>query len=70
MANQQLTIEKFFIGKILTIPEYQRSYSRERENVKDLIEDINESLETNLSHYIGTVVLAKTNIKDNLGFTS
>lgn len=65
MANQQLTIEKFFIGKILTIPEYQRSYSWERQNVRDLIEDINESLETNSSHYIGTVVLAKTNIQDN-----
>ena len=65
MANQQLTIEKFFIGKILTIPEYQRSYSWERQNVRDLVEDINESLETNSSHYIGTVVLAKTNIQDN-----
>ncbi len=64
MANQQLTIEKFFIGKILSIPEYQRSYSWERQNVRDLIEDINESLETNSSHYIGTVVLAKTNIQD------
>lgn len=65
MANQQLTIEKFFIGKILNIPEYQRSYAWEKQNVRDLIEDINESLETNSSHYIGTVVLAKTKIQDS-----
>jgi len=65
MANQQLTIEKFFIGKILNIPEYQRSYAWEKQNVRDLIEDINESLETNSSHYIGTVVLAKTEVQDN-----
>jgi uncharacterized protein with ParB-like and HNH nuclease domain len=65
MANQQLTIEKFFIGKILTIPEYQRSYAWEKQNVRDLIEDINESLETNSSHYIGTVVLAKTKVQDS-----
>jgi len=65
MANQQLTIEKFFIGKILNIPEYQRSYAWEKQNVRDLIEDINESLETNSSHYIGTVVLAKTGIQDS-----
>lgn len=65
MANQQLTIEKFFIGKILNIPEYQRSYAWEKQNVRDLIEDINESLETNSSHYIGTVVLAKTTTQDN-----
>jgi uncharacterized protein with ParB-like and HNH nuclease domain len=65
MANKQLTIEKFFIGKILNIPEYQRSYAWEKQNVRDLIEDINESLETNSSHYIGTVVLAKTTTQDN-----
>jgi hypothetical protein len=64
MANQQLTIEKFFIGKILNIPEYQRSYAWEKENIRDLLEDINESIETGSSHYIGTVVLAKTSIPD------
>lgn len=65
MANQQLTIEKFFIGKVLNVPEYQRSYAWDKQNVRDLIEDINESLETNSSHYIGTVVLAKTKKQDH-----
>lgn len=65
MANQQLTIEKFFIGKVLNVPEYQRSYAWDKQNVRDLIEDINESLETNSSHYIGTVVLAKTKTQDH-----
>lgn len=64
MANQASTINKIFFGKTLNIPEYQRSYAWEKQNVRDLIEDINESLETNSSHYIGTVVLAKTDIPD------
>lgn len=64
MANQASTINKIFFGKTLKIPEYQRSYAWEKQNVRDLIEDISESLETNSSHYIGTVVLAKTSISD------
>ncbi len=64
MANQKPTIEKFLIGKILIIPEYQRSYSWEKQQVRDLIEDINESIETKTDHYIGTVVLAKTDKQD------
>ena len=65
MASQQLTVQKFFVGKILSIPEYQRSYSWDKDNVRDLIEDIQESLETKANHYIGTVVLAETDKMDN-----
>jgi uncharacterized protein with ParB-like and HNH nuclease domain len=65
MVNQQLTIEKFFIGKILNMPEYQRSYTLEKQNVRNFIKDMNKSLETNSNHYIVAVVLAKTTTQDN-----
>lgn len=59
MSNQK-SINQFFAGKIFEIPKYQRSYAWEKQNVRELFEDIREALETNASHYIGTVVLAKT----------
>lgn len=45
------------------IPKYQRGFSWEIENINDLFNDINEALETNSNHFIGTIVLSK-NEKD------
>ena len=59
MSNQK-SINQFFSGKFFEIPKYQRSYAWEKQNIRELFEDINEALETNSNHYIGTVVLAKT----------
>jgi len=55
------TLEHFFTGKFFKIPNYQRDYSWEVENIDDLIDDIIESIETSTNHYIGTFILAKTN---------
>ena len=63
MSNQQ-SLNQFFTRKILEIPQYQRSYAWEKQNIRELYEDIQEALETNSSHYIGTVVLARTDNKD------
>lgn len=63
MSSQQ-TIQQFFASKIFEIPKYQRSYAWEKQNVRDLFEDIKEALETKANHYIGTVVLAKTDGDD------
>ena len=63
MSTQQ-SLNQFFTRKILEIPKYQRSYSWEKQNIRELYEDIQEALETNSSHYIGTVVLARTDNKD------
>lgn len=57
------TLEHFFIGKFFRIPNYQRDYSWDIENIDDLIDDIIESIETYTSHYIGTFILAKTKEK-------
>lgn len=59
MSSQQ-SLKNFFSGKILEIPRYQRSYAWEKQNVSELFEDIKEAIETQSQHYLGTVVLAKT----------
>jgi uncharacterized protein with ParB-like and HNH nuclease domain len=59
MSNQQ-SLKQFFSSKIFKIPKYQRSYAWEKQNVRDLFEDIQEALDTKSNHYIGTVVLAKS----------
>lgn len=59
MSSQQ-SLKQFFASKIFEIPKYQRSYAWEKQNVRELFEDIQEALNTKANHYIGTVVLAKT----------
>jgi uncharacterized protein with ParB-like and HNH nuclease domain len=51
-------IEKFFTGKFFHIPNYQREYAWDTENVDDLFEDILEAIETDTTHFIGTFILA------------
>jgi uncharacterized protein with ParB-like and HNH nuclease domain len=53
------TLEIFFTGKSFSIPSYQRAYAWEKENINDLYEDIQEAIDTNTSHYIGTFILSK-----------
>ncbi|MBV5308486.1 DUF262 domain-containing protein [Chromatium okenii] len=60
MSNQR-SLKAFLIGKVLEIPRYQRSYAWEKQHVSELFEDIQEAITTCSQHYIGTVVLAKTN---------
>lgn len=57
MSSQQ-SIKQFFAGKIFEIPQYQRSYAWEKQNLIELYEDIQEALDVGAAHYIGTVVLA------------
>jgi len=59
-VSSQQSLKQFFASKVFKIPKYQRSYAWEKQNVRDLFEDIQEALDTKANHYIGTVVLAKT----------
>jgi uncharacterized protein with ParB-like and HNH nuclease domain len=59
MSNQQ-SLKQFLAGKVFEIPQYQRSYAWEKQNVIDLFNDIQEASDTGAHHYIGTVVLART----------
>lgn len=54
------TIEKFFTGKTLVIPSYQRDYAWRERNVDDLFSDIEEALEAGGGHYLGTFILSQT----------
>lgn len=62
MANKR--IKEFFNSKFFEIPKYQRGYAWEKSNVRDLFEDIQEAIEVKANHYIGTIVLSKTDRED------
>jgi uncharacterized protein with ParB-like and HNH nuclease domain len=54
-----IKIKDFFNGKFFEVPKYQRGYAWERQNIRDLFDDITESIDSNSNHYIGTIVLSK-----------
>jgi hypothetical protein len=54
------TIEQFFTGKTLEIPAYQRDYAWTTSNIDDLFEDIEEAMELDGGHYLGTFILSQT----------
>lgn len=61
-----IKIKDFFNGRFFEIPKYQRGYAWERKHISDLFGDIKESIESNSNHYIGTIVLSKTDRDDEL----
>lgn len=61
-------IQDFFNGKFFEIPKYQRGYAWGKENVRDLFNDIREAQEVKSSHYIGAVVLSKSQKSTRLFF--
>lgn len=58
MAMQ--TIEQFFTGKTLVIPAYHRDYAWATGNIDDLFEALEEAMELDSGHYLGTFVLSQT----------
>ncbi len=57
-------IKEFFNGRFFEIPKYQRGYAWEIQNIRDLFDDIVESIESNSNHYVGTIVLSKSEDDD------
>jgi hypothetical protein len=53
-----IDIQQFLVGKTFHIPTYQRDYAWTTAQVDDLFEDIQEALDTQSGHYLGTLVLA------------
>ena len=53
------SLENFFSGKTLTIPNYQRDYAWQRRNVDDLFSDVEEALDSGGGHYLGTFILSQ-----------
>ena len=59
MANDGLlNLERIFDGKFLRIPDYQRGYAWENEQLEDFWEDL-ENLEDEHKHYTGVLTLEK-----------
>ena len=59
-----IKIKDFFNGRFFEIPKYQRGYAWDVQNVRDLFDDLTESIESNSNHYIGTIVLSKDKFDD------
>ena len=57
MATTKIT--DLFNDRYFEIPRYQRGYAWEKQQIRDLFDDIKEAIDSNSNHYIGTVVLSK-----------
>lgn len=55
-----IKIKDFFNGRFFEIPKYQRGFAWDIQNIRDLFDDIVESIESSSNHYIGTIVLSKS----------
>lgn len=55
MSNT-ITMQELFDGRIFKVPDYQRSFSWEKRQVREFLDDI-ESMSSDRRHYTGTVVL-------------
>ena len=63
MSNKEfitnlLSIEDIIFGKLFKIPDYQRGYSWDTEQVEDLIKDIEHIGVQAHKHYTGTIVVS------------
>ncbi len=59
-----IKIKDFFNGRFFEIPKYQRGYAWEIQNIRELFDDVIESIDSNSNHYIGTIVLSKSENDD------
>jgi len=59
-----IKIKDFFNGRFFEIPKYQRGYAWEVQNIRELFDDVVESIDSNSNHYIGTIVLSKSDDDD------
>ena len=69
--NTTLSLQKLFNDRIFCIPEYQRGYAWEKQQVEEFLDDL-ALLDSTRHHYTGTVVLLpfpKRTRKDSEGTT-
>jgi uncharacterized protein with ParB-like and HNH nuclease domain len=60
ITSKTFSISELFNDNYFFIPDYQRGYSWEEEQLKDLIKDIDNISKLDHSHYTGTIVAART----------
>ena len=70
IVNNTLTLNELFNNRIFRVPDYQRGYAWENQQVGEFLEDL-EILSSSRHHYTGTIVLHKRDdakeIDDNEG---
>ena len=54
--NNVVSLDQLFHKRVFMIPDYQRGFSWETQQVEEFLEDL-ELLEENRYHYTGTIVL-------------
>jgi len=59
-----IKIADFFNRRFFVIPRYQRGYAWEKQNIRELFEDVTEAIKSKSNHYIGTIVLSKDSSDD------
>jgi len=57
IVSSLLTIEEIVEDKLFKIPDYQRGYSWEKEDLQDLLKDILHISSKEHKHYTGTLVI-------------
>ena len=57
--NNVLTLDELFHRRLFRVPDYQRGYAWEKQQIEEFLEDL-EILERKGHHYTGTVVLHET----------
>ena len=64
---QLFSLQEIFEGRIFRIPDYQRGYSWQRQQLEDLWEDI-KRLESGRLHYTGAVTVERPRFAQCLGW--
>ena len=59
-SSEIFSLKDLFNGNYFKIPDYQRGYSWEEAQIRDLIEDIENISKLDHAHYTGTIVAAKS----------
>lgn len=67
IESEKVTIQKVFTDFWFKVPEYQRSYVWQEENIIELLEDIFYAAENNPNseYFLGSLVLQKRYLKEN-----
>lgn len=66
-GTRLLTLPEIFADKFYTVPDYQRGYAWDAEQVSDLLRDIGHQIDDGVTqcHYTGTIVLTKVGSSGN-----
>ena len=66
-GSQLATLPEIFQNRLFTIPDYQRSYAWDEQQVEELLKDLGHLLDDGVAHrhYTGTLVLTRAEAAQN-----